>query len=156
MNISAAERLALDMVYELAKKSAKHGDVPVGAVVIDETGKVIGRGWNDREKANNPCGHAEIMALQAAAHFLGQWRLVGCTLVVSLEPCLMCAGAVVQSRIKRLVFGAWDPKAGACGSIRDVVRDSRINHQLEVVGGVDEERFQVQLQEFFAHLKIKP
>lgn len=112
------------------------GDVPVGAVVVDADGVVLGAGFNAREALGDPTAHAEIVALRAAAVAVGDWRLVGCTLVVTLEPCTMCAGALVLARVDRVVFGAADPKAGAVGSLWDVVRDRRLNHRPEVVGGV--------------------
>ena len=111
-------------------------DVPVGAIVVGPDGEVLGRGHNVREAEGDPTGHAEVRALQAAAHAVGEWRLEGCTLVVTLEPCTMCAGAIVLARVDRLVYGAEDPKAGAVGSLWDVVRDRRLNHRPEVVGGV--------------------
>lgn len=129
--------------------SSKH-DVPIGAVVIDAGGKEIARGWNKREADADPTAHAEVLALRTAGAALGTWNLEGCTLVVTLEPCTMCAGAAVLSRVDRVVFGAWDPKAGACGSVRDVVRDARLNHQVEVIGGVCEEQAQEQLHQFFS------
>jgi tRNA(adenine34) deaminase len=125
-------------------------DVPIGAVVLDPSGEVVGTGRNRREADADPTGHAEVVALRAAAATRGEWRLDGCTLVVTLEPCTMCAGAVVLSRVDRLVFGAFDPKAGAVGSLWDVVRDRRLNHRPEVVGGVLEEESTALLQEFFA------
>jgi tRNA(adenine34) deaminase len=125
-------RLALDEA-RLALPSA---DVPVGAVVVGEDGQVLGRGHNVREAEGDPTGHAEVRALRAAAEATGQWRLTGATLVVTLEPCTMCAGALVLARVGRLVYGADDPKAGAVGSLWDVVRDRRLNHRPEVVGGV--------------------
>ena len=111
-------------------------DVPVGAVVVDETGSVIGTGRNTRESHGDPTGHAEVVALRAAAAARGEWRLTGCTLVVTLEPCTMCAGAIGLARTERLVFGAYDPKAGAVGSLWDVLRDRRLNHRPEVIEGV--------------------
>lgn len=120
---------------ELAAQAAAEGDVPVGAVVVHE-GAIIGEGRNTRERDADPTGHAEIVALREAAEHLGRWRLDGCTLVVTLEPCTMCAGAVVSSRVDRLVFGAWDDKAGAVGSLWDVVRDRRLNHRPEVLADV--------------------
>ncbi|MFT3873364.1 MAG: tRNA adenosine(34) deaminase TadA [Nocardioides sp.] len=125
-------------------------DVPVGAVVVDPTGRIVGRGRNTREADRDPTGHAEIVALRAAAGEVGEWRLEGCTLVVTLEPCTMCAGALVQARIARLVFGAYDDKAGAVGSLWDVVRDRRLNHRPEVVAGVLAAESTVLLEEFFA------
>ena len=112
------------------------GDVPVGALVLDPSGTVIGRGHNEREALGDPTAHAEAVAIRAAARRSGEWRLSGCTLVVTLEPCTMCAGAIVLSRLARVVFGAWDEKAGAVGSLWDVVRDRRLNHRPEVVPGV--------------------
>ena len=125
-------RLALAEAH-LSEPSA---DVPVGAVVVDAAGEVVGRGHNVREAEGDPTGHAEVRALRAAAEAVGDWRLTGCTLVVSLEPCTMCAGALVLARVDRLVYGAEDPKAGAVGSLWDVVRDRRLNHRPEVVSGV--------------------
>lgn len=124
-------------------------DVPVGAVVLDTDGQVVGRGRNTREAHADPTGHAEVMALRDAATHLGRWRLDDCTLVVTLEPCLMCAGAIVLARVERLVLGAWDPKAGACGSQWDVVRDRRLNHRVEVVGGIREQECGDLLRAFF-------
>jgi tRNA(adenine34) deaminase len=126
------------------------GDVPIGAVVLDPDGTVIGEGVNVRERDGDPTGHAEVVALRAAAQRLGEWRLSGCTLVVTLEPCTMCAGAAVLARVERLVFGAYDEKAGAVGSLWDVVRDRRLNHRPEVVGGVLAEESAVLLDAFFA------
>jgi tRNA(adenine34) deaminase len=119
-----------------AETAGQSNDVPVGAVVVDASGAIIGRGHNVREITHDPTGHAEVMALREAAAARGEWRLDGCTLVVTLEPCTMCAGAVVLARVDRLVFGALDPKAGAVGSLWDVVRDRRLNHRPEVVPGV--------------------
>jgi tRNA(adenine34) deaminase len=124
-------------------------DVPVGAVVLDASGAIIGRGHNVREAAQDPTGHAELVALRAAAAVRGEWRLDGCTLVVTLEPCTMCAGAVVLARVARLVFGAEDRKAGAVGSLWDVVRDRRLNHRPEVVPGVLAGECADLLQKFF-------
>ena len=127
------------------------GDVPIGAVVLDPDGAVIGDGRNVREADGDPTGHAEIVALRAAARTRGDgWRLDGCTLVVTLEPCTMCAGAAVLSRVARVVYGAEDPKAGAVGSLWDVVRDRRLNHRPEVIGGVLADRSSELLREFFA------
>ena len=140
----------------LANKARELGDVPVGAVVIDSVGRIIGRGWNCREAEHDPCGHAEIMALREAGKRLNRWNLIGCTLVVTLEPCTMCAGAIVSSRVDRVVFGAWDPKAGAAGSLRDVLRDSRLNHQVEVVPGVLAQEATVQLRAFFETRRDRP
>jgi tRNA(adenine34) deaminase len=112
------------------------GDVPVGAIILDPDGAVIGRGHNEREAIGDPTAHAEVMAIREAARAVGEWRLSGCTLAVTLEPCTMCAGAIVLSRLDRVVYGAYDDKAGAAGSLWDVVRDRRLNHRPEVVPGV--------------------
>ncbi len=113
----------------LAERAAEAGDVPVGALVVSASGEVLGEGWNLREADGDPTAHAEVVAIRAAASRLGTWRLEGCTLVVTMEPCPMCAGAVVLSRVARVVLGAWDPKLGACGSVWDVVRDRRSTHR---------------------------
>lgn len=126
------------------------GDVPIGAVVLDTDGVVIGAGHNVREALGDPTGHAEVVALRAAAQARGEWRLEGCTLVVTLEPCTMCAGAAVLSRVERVVFGAFDEKAGAAGSLWDVVRDRRLNHRPEVIAGVLGEESAALLEDFFA------
>ncbi|SJM57590.1 tRNA-specific adenosine-34 deaminase [Actinomycetales bacterium JB111] len=139
----------MDRALELGIEAGARGDVPVGAVVLDEAGRVVGEGANRREADADPTAHAEVLALRAAAAATGQWRLEGCTLVVTLEPCTMCAGALVLARVDRLVFGAWDAKAGATGSVRDVVRDSRLNHRVEVVPGVREAECSGVLEEFF-------
>ena len=135
----------------LAESALADDDVPVGALVVDAEGAVIGRGRNTRERDGDPTGHAEIVAIREAAAARGEWRLEGCTLVVTLEPCTMCAGAIVASRLERLVFGAFDDKAGAVGSLWDVVRDRRLNHRPEVVSGVLAEQSTAMLQQFFAN-----
>ncbi len=134
---------------ELAERAADAGDVPVGALVVDASGEVLGEGWNRREADADPTAHAEVVALRAAAQRLGTWRLEGCTLVVTMEPCPMCAGAVVLARVERVVLGGWDPKLGACGSVWDVVRDRRATHRAEVVGGVLEEECAEVVRRFF-------
>lgn len=134
----------------LAREAMERGDVPVGALVLDFDGEIIGRGYNTREDDADPTGHAEVNAIREAALVTGEWRLKDCTLVVTLEPCTMCAGAIVNSRIARLVFGAFDEKAGAVGSLWDVVRDRRLNHRPEVVSGVRSEESSALLKEFFA------
>jgi tRNA(adenine34) deaminase len=139
-------RLAL----AVAERALPGGDVPIGAVVLDPDGTVIGEGYNRRELDADPTAHAEVLALRAASTRVGQWRLEGCTLVVTLEPCTMCAGAIVLSRVDRVVFGAFDPKAGAVGSLWDVVRDPRLNHRPEVVAGVLAAECGQVLREFFA------
>jgi len=133
-----------------ARGALATGDVPIGAVVVDAAGTVLAAGRNVREADADPTGHAEVVALRAAARARGEWRLDGCTLVVTLEPCTMCAGAAVLSRVDRVVFGAWDPKAGAVGSLWDVVRDRRLNHRPEVVPGVLADESAALLEEFFA------
>lgn len=125
-------------------------DVPIGAVVLDGSGAIVAAGGNVREANSDPTGHAELVALRAAAKSAGEWRLSGHTLVVTLEPCTMCAGAAVLARVDRVVFGAWDPKAGAVGSLWDVVRDQRLNHRPEVIGGVLADECRALLDDFFA------
>jgi tRNA(adenine34) deaminase len=146
----AALDTAMRLALELAREAVDDGDVPVGAVVLGPDGSVVGRGRNRREADGDPTAHAEILALREAAATLGEWRLEGCTLVVTLEPCTMCAGAVVLARVDRVVLGAWDPKAGATGSVRDVVRDARLNHRVEVTAGVRQEESAALLRSFFA------
>jgi len=138
-------RLALDE----AALAPLHGDVPIGAVVLTAAGEVVARSHNERELTGDPTGHAEVLALRRAAEASGSWRLDGHTLVVTLEPCTMCAGALVLARVERLVIGAWDPKAGAVSSVFDVVRDPRLNHRVEVIGGIESEACARLLREFF-------
>jgi len=138
------------LALEEARGALATGDVPVGAVVVAPDGTVLGTGRNEREATGDPLAHAEIVALRAAAAALGGWRLDGCTLVVTLEPCVMCAGAVLAARIPRLVFGAWDEKAGAVGSVQDVIRDRRVPHRVEVVAGVAAGECAALLAGFFA------
>ncbi len=151
MTVPAAQwsdpmRRALDE----ARAALATGDVPIGAVVLDEAGVVIAAGRNVREAEHDPTGHAEVVALRAAAAHRGEWRLEGCTLVVTLEPCTMCAGAAVLARVERVVFAAYDAKVGAVGSLWDVVRDRRLNHRPEVVAGVLAEESSALLDAFFA------
>jgi tRNA(adenine34) deaminase len=138
--------LALDQ----ARLAARHGDVPVGAVVVDEAGNALAAAGNEREIRHDPTAHAELLALREASRRLQSWRLTGHTLVVTLEPCAMCAGALVLARVARLVFGAFDPKAGAVSSLFDVLRDPRLNHRVEVRGGVLEAECSALLKDFFA------
>jgi tRNA(adenine34) deaminase len=140
-----AMRLALDEA-----RRALPDDVPVGAVIVDEAGTVIGSGHNRREQEHDPTAHAELIAIRSAAAARGTWRLTGLTLVVTLEPCTMCAGAVTLGRLDRLVYGAEDAKAGAVGSLRDVIRDPRLNHLPEVIGGILADECGQLLREFFA------
>jgi tRNA(adenine34) deaminase len=146
----AAMRAALDE----ARDALESGDVPIGAVVLDAEGTVIGRGHNARERDGDPTAHAEMVAIRAAAEVVGGWRLSGCTLVVTLEPCTMCAGAIVLARLERLVFASYDEKAGAVGSLWDVVRDRRLNHRPEVVSGLLADESRALLDDFFAHQRL--
>lgn len=133
-----------------ARRALDSDDVPVGAVVVHR-GRIIGRGYNQREKLHDPTAHAEMLALTAAAEHLRQWRLDNCTLYVTLEPCAMCAGALVLARVARLVYAATDPKAGACGSLYQITEDPRLNHRLETVGGVLADEAAELLRAFFQH-----
>jgi tRNA(adenine34) deaminase len=148
-----ADLAAMDRALALAAEAAGRGDVPVGAVVTDAAGAVVAEGRNLREVTGDPTAHAEVVALRSAAAALGTWNLSDCTLVVTLEPCLMCAGALLQARISRLVFGAWDEKAGAAGSVYDVVRDRRLPYRAEVVAGVREDEASTLLRRFFDPLR---
>ena len=139
----------MQAALSLAKVAADKGDVPVGAIVVNETGEILGTGQNLREQSNDPTAHAEIIAIRQAAEKIGSWRLDDLTLVVTLEPCAMCAGAILQSRIKRLVFGAWDEKAGAVGSVMDVIRDPRALTKVEVISGIMEKECSEVLSDFF-------
>ncbi len=141
--------LAMSEALDEARTALATDDVPIGAVVLDPEARVIGRGRNVREAQADPTGHAEVVALREAAQQRGEWRLEGCTLVVTLEPCTMCAGAAVLSRVERIVFGAYDDKAGAVGSLWDVVRDRRLNHRPEVVSGVLATESAALLDDFF-------
>ncbi|WP_281268259.1 tRNA adenosine(34) deaminase TadA [Arthrobacter livingstonensis] len=132
-----------------ARRALETGDVPIGAVVLGPDGGVLGLGRNEREAHGDPTAHAEMVAIREAAQKLGSWRLEGCTLVVTLEPCTMCAGAIVLARVPKVVFGAWDEKAGAAGSVFDVLRERRLNHWVEVFPGVRQEECAVLLTDFF-------
>jgi len=142
-------KFIMQAALSLAKVAADKGDVPVGAIVVNEAGEILGTGQNLREQSNDPTAHAEIIAIRQAAEKIGSWRLNDLTLVVTLEPCAMCAGAILQSRIKRLVFGAWDEKAGAVGSVMDVIRDPRALTKVEVISGIMEKECSEVLSEFF-------
>jgi tRNA(adenine34) deaminase len=133
-----------------AQLAPSTGDVPVGAVVLDASSRVIATGRNEREARQDPTAHAEILALRAAAEATGDWHLSDATLVVTLEPCVMCAGAILSARVPRVVFGAWDEKAGAAGSVYDVLRDRRLNHRVEVFAGVQADACAALLDDFFA------
>jgi tRNA(adenine34) deaminase len=139
----------MQQAIELAKEAAKKGDVPVGALVVDEEGNLVGQGANLRVQDNDPTAHAEIVAIKNAGNKIGNWRLDDLTLVVTLEPCVMCAGAIAQSRMKRLVFGAFDEKAGAVGSVWDLLRDARAIYKPEVLSGVLADQCEKQLKSFF-------
>ena len=139
----------MQAALSLAKVAADKGDVPVGALVVNEAGEILGTGQNLREQSNDPTAHAEVIAIRQAAEKIGSWRLDDLTIIVTLEPCAMCAGAIAQSRIKRLVFGAWDEKAGAVGSVVDVIRDPRALTKVEVVSGVLQHESSELLNKFF-------
>ena len=145
MNFEALMQQAIS----LAKDAAAHNDVPVGALVINEQGEVLGTGHNLREESNDPSAHAEIVAMRSAATNINNWRMDDLTMIVTLEPCAMCAGAISQSRFKRLVFGAWDEKVGAVGSVWDVIRDQRSLNKVEVLSGVLEKECSAILTNFF-------
>ena len=142
----------METALALALEAAADGEIPVGAVIIDRDERIIGRGRNRRE-SGDPLGHAELYAISEAARAIGDWRLEGTTMFVTLEPCAMCAGALVNARVHRLVFAAYDPKAGFCGSLGNLVQDARLNHRLQVEGGFMEERSRDLLQEFFRKLR---
>lgn len=137
-----------------ATRALEHGDVPVAALVLDASGAVIGEGRNERELRRDPTAHAEILALRAAAAATGDWHLTDTTLVVTLEPCAMCAGAILAARVPVVVFGAWDPKAGAAGSVYDLLRDRRMPHRVEVYAGVEELRCAALLLDFFEGKRV--
>ena len=147
MEIEDAMRVAIEHA-KIASVASK--DVPVGAVILNANGDLISTGNNQRELLNDPTAHAEIVAIRHASKALGNWRLDGCIIVVTLEPCAMCAGAIVQSRISNVVFGAWDEKAGASGSVWDLLRDPRALHKVEVTSGVLQEECSAMLKEFFS------
>jgi tRNA(adenine34) deaminase len=147
--VAVDDEALMRLALEQAALAESHGDVPVGAVVVGPDGTVLGAGHNRREQTHDPTAHAELLALRAAGEALASWRLTGCTLVVTLEPCTMCAGAAVLSRVDRIVYGATDPKAGAAGSLWDVVRDRRLNHRPEVVAGVLADECSARLLAFF-------
>ena len=139
-----------NMQAAIALAAQSGADVPVGALILDSDGTVIASAHNNREVTHDPTGHAEIIAIREAAAARGDWRLEGCTLVVTLEPCVMCAGAIVAARIPRVVFGAWDDRVGASGSLYDLLRDARLGAPVEVIAGLREQECAAQLREFFA------
>lgn len=146
---SHERKAQMELALVEARACAHSDDVPVGAVILDAAGEVIATGRNTKVRDEDPLGHAEVMAIRAAAEKLGNWRLTDCTLVVTLEPCVMCAGAILAARIPTVVYGAWDEKAGAAGSVFDLLRDRRLNHQVEVISGVLAEECGQLLTEFF-------
>lgn len=150
MAIGSAYEAAMLLALDLAANAVSWGDVPVGAVVLNADGVPVASAANERELRGDPTAHAEVLALRAAAELRGSWRLTGATLVVTLEPCTMCAGAAVIARVARIVYGATDPKAGAVGSLWDVVRDRRLNHRPEVLGGLRADESGQLLEAFFA------
>jgi tRNA(adenine34) deaminase len=141
----------MNLALDEARSTAASEDVPIGAVVLDAAGVVVGTGRNERELRGDPTAHAEVVALRQAAEATGDWHLDGATLVVTLEPCVMCAGAILAARVPRVVFGAWDEKAGAVGSVYDVLRDRRLPHRVEVYSGVEEDACAALLRDFFTH-----
>jgi tRNA(adenine34) deaminase len=154
MNVNSTEdhREYMRLALEQAAQSAAIGEVPIGAVLVHE-GTVVAQSHNHRETWQDPTAHAELIVIREAAKALGRWRLIDTTLLVTLEPCAMCLGAIILARIPRLVFAAKDPKAGACGSVLDFANNARLNHRVEVVGGILEEESQRMLSEFFKHLR---
>ncbi|NMH76555.1 nucleoside deaminase [Pseudonocardia xinjiangensis] len=146
---SASDEALVKRAIEIATAAPRTGDVPIGAVVVDADGRELAAACNGREAMGDPTAHAELLALRAAAAVRGEWRLEGCTLAVTVEPCTMCAGAIGLARVARVVFGAWEPKTGAAGSLWDVLRDRRLNHRPEVVGGVLERECAALLESFF-------
>lgn len=150
MHQDEIDRRFMKQALDQAVRALDHEDVPVGAIIVQD-GRIIGRGRNQREQLQDPTAHAEILAITAAAESIGHWRLEGCTLYVTLEPCPMCAGAIVQARIPRVVYAAADPKAGACHSLYEITHDERLNHRCETVGGVMAEPAAELLREFFRY-----
>lgn len=153
-NVSEDPRVFMRLALDQAMQSAAAGEVPIGAVLVQQ-GSVLAQSHNHRETWQDPTAHAEMIVIREAARALGQWRLIDTTLFVTLEPCAMCLGAVLLARIPRLVFGARDPKAGACGSVLDFANNPRLNHRVEVVGGVLEEESQQMLSKFFKELRTQ-
>lgn len=148
----AQDDLFMAEALKEARKAEKKGEVPIGAVLVSQ-GKVVSRGFNQKETGNDPVAHAEMLAIRKAAKKLGRWRLSGTTLYVTLEPCVMCMGAMIQARIPRLVFAAFDPKAGACGSLYDLSKDERLNHRFHVTSGIMAHDAGALLKSFFADLR---
>lgn len=149
-SVRAADEALIRRALVLARRAPGSGDVPVGALLLDPSGAVVGEGWNQREATGDPTAHAEILALRAGARHRGNWNLTGCTLAVTVEPCTMCAGAIVLARVDTVVFGCWEPKSGAAGSLWDVLRDRRLTHRVQVRGGVLDAECAAELKGFFA------
>ena len=154
MSSSKENERLMRLAIEQAQIAEENGDVPIGAVIVYQE-QIIGKAYNQREQLKDPTAHAEIIALTQAAAFMENWHLNGCTMYVTLEPCPMCAGALVLSRMDRLCYGCSDPKSGACGSLYNIVQDQRLNHRVEVTSGVMEEQCRQQLQKFFAKRRIE-
>ncbi|NBX22707.1 MAG: nucleoside deaminase [Microbacteriaceae bacterium] len=151
--VDPTHRVLMQRCIEEARLAPVTGDVPVAALVVDSAGVVLASARNEREATGDPTAHAEVLAIRRAAETRGEWRLEGCTLVVTLEPCVMCAGAILAARIPVVVFGAWDEKAGAAGSLVDVLRDRRLNHRVQVIGGVEEPECAAMMRSFFAQAR---
>jgi tRNA(adenine34) deaminase len=159
ISVDCGDNIAIDQRFmaqaiDQAYIAEENGDVPIGTVIVYEN-KVIAKGYNQRQQLNDPTAHAEIIALGAASEFIGNWRLGGCTIYVTLEPCPMCAGALVLARIDRLVYGCHDPKTGACSSLYNIVQDDRLNHSVDVTSGVLAEKCTDQLQAFFQRRRLE-
>jgi tRNA(adenine34) deaminase len=152
--VRAADLGAMGRALAVAAQAGDVDEIPVGAIVLSRAGELLGTAHNERVLSHDPTAHAEVLALRRAGAAIGSWNLSGCTLAVTLEPCTMCAGAIVAARIGRVVFGAWDAKAGAAGSLWDVMRDRRLNHRPEVIGGVREDECAALLDEFFATRRV--
>ena len=152
--IPVTDEEAMDIAMAQARTGGAAGEIPIGAVVVDGDGRVVARAHNSREMLRDPTAHAEVLALREAATALGRWRLDDCTMVVTLEPCPMCAGAVVMSRVRRLIFGAWNEEYGAAGSRWDLVRDRRLNHRSEVIGGVRADECGAMVTEFMVSQRV--
>ncbi len=153
LNIDSFDQAMMQQALQLAQQAAAAGEVPVGAIVVKD-GQIIGRGSNAPIRLHDPSAHAEILAMRAAAQHLGNYRLVGCTLYVTLEPCVMCTGAIQHARIARLVFGASDPKTGACGSVINLMNESKLNHHTSITRGILAETCGEQLSQFFAQRRL--
>jgi tRNA(adenine34) deaminase len=154
--IPVTDEQAMELAMAQARTGGATGEIPIGAVILDGQGTVVARAHNRRESLVDPTAHAEVLALREAASALGRWRLDDCTMVVTLEPCPMCAGAIVMARVRRLVFGAWNEEYGAAGSRWDLVRDRRLNHRSEVIGGVRADECGAMVTEFMLTLRVAP